>query len=497
MKIRRAGSPSVVVLALLAVAVAACDRGSSANAPGSAGPPTDSYRYTPPGHVRSYPTNYPTIQGWINAGNTAAIRAHGWDIWQSITTLTPYNRPVWQTWFSGHELFDSVGFTQVFARSKHGVVQFGVRRDAMHASLLPTSKMEGIPFDPAERVFAFNRFTLSTATFIWKNKLNRAQTLADTNAAFTKNGTPLVSRAILTSADSTDPASFVLKPVYQFISGHEVTAVPYWNGDDTSATTVPPNPIASTWRQAVAVDPTGKLNPGDSIRLPINNEGYKWCKIVPLSAFYWQRITVEDSIHFSQFGAANGDFIGVANDTSWQAVLNAVRPGNIGLLVAMHVTGKEIPNWTWQSFWWGDNPNDSLFGADRPATIPPPWNHYNMTVAYSMLTPSNGSNIAYNPYLETSLSGTLPATGPWTGVTSNCMSCHRRAAVGFVDTSSRFFASYGPDLQVYPYDTSVFIVPGPGGTQVPLLKTDFLWSVALRAGGTFTAPSAAPGKKRK
>jgi hypothetical protein len=166
------------------------------------------------------------------------------------------------------------------------------------------------------------------------------------------------------------------------------------------------------------------------------------------------------------------------------------------LLVAMHVTGKEIPNWTWQSFWWGDNPNDSLFGADRPATIPPPWNHYNMTVAYSMLTPSQGSNIAYNPYLETSLSGTLPATGPWTGVTSNCMSCHRRAAVGYVG-ASRFFASYGPDLQVYPYDTSVFIVPGPGGTQVPLLKTDFLWSLALRPSGPVTAPSAVAAKKRK
>jgi hypothetical protein len=338
--------------------------------------------------------------------------------------------------------------------------------------------------------------------FIWKNKLNFAQTLADTNAAFTKNNVPLVSRAILTSKDSTDSSSFVLKPVYQFISGTEVTPVPYWNGDSSAATTDSANPIASTWRQAVAVDPTGKLHPGDSVYLPVNNEGYKWCKVVPLSAFYWQRITAEDSIHFTRFGAENGDFIGLANDTSFQAVMQAVRPGNIGLLMAMHVTGKEIPNWTWQSFWWGYDPNDPQFGHDRPKTIPAPWNHYNMTVAYQMLTPQGGLDVAFNPYLETSLSGTIPNEGKqppdsisWTGVTSNCMACHRRASVGYAASGQPVGALYGPDMQVNAGDSVIFIVPGPGGTRLPLLKTDFLWSVAIRAAGTVT-PSKERAKRR-
>jgi hypothetical protein len=490
---RRAGLPAVVVLSLSVVAVAACDRGSAAMPPISeaAGVLADSYRYVPAPPVRTYPSTNATIQRWISNANTKAIRSHGWDIWQSITSATSYNRPVWQTWYSGHELFEETNETHVLARAKHGVVQFGIRRNAMHPSTIAARSANGIPFDPAERVFAFNRFTASTAQFIWKNKLNYAQTLADTNAAFTRNNTPLVSRAILTSKDSTDSSSFVLKPVYQFISGREVTAVPYWNGDSSAATTDSANPIASTWRQAVAVDPTGKLQPGDSILLPVNDEGYKWCKVVPLSAFYWQRITVEDSINFSQFGAANGDFIGVANDTSWQAVLQAVRPGNIGLLMAMHTTGKEIPNWTWQSFWWGQNPNDPQFGADRPKTIPPPWNHYNMTVAYAMLTPSGGSNIAYNPYLESSLAGTIPNEGKqppsmisWTGVTTNCMACHRRASVGYTAGGQPVGALYGPDMQVNAGDSVIFIVPGPDSTKVPLLKTDFLWSVAIRAAGT-------------
>lgn len=502
MKMRRAGTPSVVVLALSVGAVVACDRGSASTPPASeaAGAVAASYPYVPPPRVRTYPSSYRTIQNWIDNGNVKAIRFHGWDVWQSITSPTAYSRPVWQTWPSGHELFEETGETHLFARAKHGVVQFGVRRDAAHASLTPAVGPNGLPVDTAERIFAFNRFTQSTAEFIWNKKLNRAQTLADTNAALTRRGTPLAVRAIITSKDSTDSSSFVLKPVYQFISGTEVTAVPYWNGDSSAATTDSANPIASTWRQAVAVDPTGRLQPGDSIRLPVNNEGYKWCKVVPLSAFYWQRITAQDSIHFSQFGAANGDFIGVANDTSWQAVLNAVRPGNIGLLMAMHVTGKEIPNWTWQSFWWAYNPNDPQFGADRPKTIPAPWSHYNMTVAYSMLTPKGDSNVAYNPYLESSLAGEIPNGTkkpiPWTGVRTNCMACHRRAAVGYYDTTA-YGALYGPDMQIDPGDSVVFIAyrkgkSGRDSIAVPLLKTDFLWSVAIRAGGKFKAPPAKP-----
>ena len=516
MKSRRAGNSSVVVLALsvAVVVIAACSTGSampSADPSHNPGAPADSYVYVAPSKVRSFPTNNATIQQWISSNNDVAIRNHGWDIWQSITAATKYNQmPVWQTWFSGYEVFEDTSQTTLFARSKHGVVQFGVRRNAAHPSMVLAKRMNGLPYDHGERVFAFNRFTISTAQFIYRNGLNEAQTLQDTNAAFTKRGIALASRAILTSPDSTDYASVVLKPVYQFISGTEVSAVPYWFGDSSKATTDSANPIASTWRQAVAVDPTGRLKPGDSVYLPVNNEGYKWCKVVPLSAFYWIRITKEDSINFTQFGASNGDFIGVANDTSFQAVIQAVRPGNIGLLMAMHVTGKEIPNWTWQSYWWAINPQDSQYGADRPPSIPAPWNHYNMTVAYYMMRNNGRQNIAYNPYLETSLSGCIPKTGKmrdstpargcqskdsiyWTGVTTNCMACHRRASVAFYKDPTRrdsvegTGALYGPDMQVNAGDTIVFKQKVPGlPNRVPLLMTDFLWSVAIRARGTPT-----------
>ena len=500
-----ASARAAVIFVIGSAAIAACDRAgphnSAVNQSGAAvdGVLPDSYKYTPPPRVGTYPSSYPVIQSWINAGNMKAIRAHGWDIWQSINTGTPYQRPAWQTWYSGHEIFEAAGAAGIAARPRNGVMRFAIPRAGARAAEGRPDRTGPIPFDPAERVFAFNRFTLSTAVYIWKAGFNDAQTLVDTNDALTRHNVSLADRGILVSSDSTDPASFVLKPVYQFISGSPIPAVPYWAGDASAFTTDSANPIPMTWRQAVAVDPTGKLQPGDSVFMPVNKEPARWIHVVPLSAFYWIRITKQDSAHFTKFGAVNNDFIGASNDTSADSVYKAVRVGNIGLMMAMHVTGKEIPNWTWQSFWWAYDPNDPQFGADRPKTIPAPWNHYDMTVAYSMTMPNGDSLIAYNPYLETSLFGKIPnGSNPrdslsWTGVTTNCMSCHRRAAVMYTAAGDTLIAPpYGNDMNIEPGNPVVFTQPD-GNRRVPVLKTDFLWSVALRAKppGTRATASAA------
>ena len=184
--------------------------------------------------------------------------------------------------------------------------------------------------------------------------------------------------------------------------------MPYWAGYDslhsTPDTTKLPHAPPRFWKQAVAVDPTGKLQPGDSVFLPFNKQPATWLKIVPLSQFYHVTVSAADSVNLTQFGSLNGDDLGFGSDTTPNGVLAAARPGNIGLMMAMHVTGKEIANGTWQSYWWSPNQNDSL-GTDRPATIKAPWNNYVMTTAYSMLTTANQPNVAFNPYLETSLAG--------------------------------------------------------------------------------------------
>ena len=498
-------SPRAAALVVLASAITlACDRSASKSADVvQSGSTLDdtigaSYRYAPPPPVGSYPSSYATIQAWINSGNTTAIRAHGWDIWASITSTTPDRMPTWQTWYSGQEIFPPASQQAGIARPRNGIIQFKAMRQEAETSAMPAA--DTIRENRAERVFAFNRFTKSTAEFIWNNRLNKGNRLRDTSLGFSKARTPLALREVLTSKDSTDSLSFVLKPVFQFIRDTGVTAVPYWAGDSSAVTTDSANPIAKTWKQAVAVSPSGKYKPGDSVQMSVNGQPPRYIKVVPLSAFYHVRITVQDSVNFTQFGAVNGDLIGLSNDTSKDSVLAAVRPGNYGLLMAMHVTGKEIPNWTWQSFWWAYNPDDPQYGADRPKSIPAPWNHYNMTVAYSMLQPNGQQLIAYNPYLETSLGGSYPKALPpsrdsvsWTGVTTNCMSCHRRAAIGY-SRGSIVSPPYGNDMQINPGDSLVFSQPdaqSPGRVQT--VKTDFLWSIVVRA----SVPTVSPLVKRK
>ncbi len=481
-----------LVIPLTLVAVLAFVYGAAASANAREAVVQAPSVYVPPPPVRTYPTTNARIQAWVARDAMDSIRAHGWDIWQSITSRTATGRPVWQTWYSGHELFEMTGQTRMLARADaRGMVRFHPL--ALPPGHRPTPMMaavNGIPYDAAERTFAFNRFSQTTAQFVWNKRLNNGNTLRDTLLAMVAKGLPIAQREVLTSADSTDAQSFVLKPVFQFISSTEVTAVPVWTGYDTASTYTPGNPVPSRWRHAIAVDPTGKYKLGDSITMVINNEPPVKLPVVPLNQFYYIKITKADSASFTTFGAVNGDFIGTANDTSAQAVYMAVRPGSIGLLMAMHVTGKEIPNWTWQSYWWTLNPSDSM-GYDRPKSIPAPWNHYDMTVAYAMVHADGSQWIAFNPYLETNLGGLVPTgangadTVAWTGVTTNCMSCHRRASIGWATVGQNIIPTgppYGPDMNIAAGDSVVFTQPVPGVPgRVPLLKTDFLWSVAIRA----------------
>lgn len=462
------------------------------------------HHYVDPKPVGSYPASEGRINGWIAAGQTDSIRAHGWDLWQSMTAMVDDTTPTWQTFYSGHELFSAARPT---ATSRPAAFRIPIERPRQFNHLRFIRRGDRrlratIPVDTFERVFSFNRFSRSTANYVWDKALNKVNTLFEYDVKFDIENGPIASREVLTSADSTDPLSIVTKPVFEFIRGDTVSAIPYWRGytsADTRGDTLHPPP--RFWKQAVAVDPTGAHQPGDSVFMaPNDSVPPAWLKVVPLSAFYYVKVTAEDSANLSGFGAdSSGDDMGFNADTA--DVRAAARPGNYALMVAMHVTGKEIPNWTWQSFWWSPVPNDSL-GNDRPSSILAPWNNYVMTTAYAMLTPSGQPNIAFSPYLETSLAGNTETGMPWTGVITNCMSCHRRAAVGYGwdpvgDTVVASAPLYGPAANVDPGDSTIFnipIAPAPGlwGT----VKTDFLWSVTLRA-GLFQSINTGAAKARR
>ncbi len=460
---------------LVSIALGSCADAPPVAAPGS------SDNYTDPPEVDSYPSAQPIIQKWIDDMDLTKIRSHAWDIWASITSDSSQEGfPVWETWYSGYEVFVLAANTE--GRARRSFRDFEAPHQSIHAAL-----ETGIPIDQPERMTSFNRYTRSLADQIVLHKYNLKSTLENINASWTSK-TPIEDRKILTSTGPVDPTQISLKPVFQFISSQEPTAVPYWAGVAPQYTTDLANPEPHTWRQAVVVDPSGKLRPGSTYSMSFNSEPSRELPVVSLEDFYSIKLTQSDADAFTShsFGFGSGDDVGKANLTSKAALQEVVKEGNLALLTAMHVTSKEIPNWTWQTFWWSFDPQDALYGRGRPKSVQGAWAHYNMRTAYFMVQPPGkpgGEPLhSFNPYLETNLKGTVP--GPiskssdgseapleiaWTGPSTNCMSCHRMA--GYKTQG------YQPDGFLSPADPALF---GDG------TKTDFLWSIPLRA---YTPPT--------
>lgn len=431
-----------------------------------------------PPAVGTYPAASARIEGWIANQQVDSIRAHAWDVWASITSPSGHGRlPVWETWYSGHEVYEmQPSLTSGTARKAWR--DFERPQQFHHVAHTGRLRAGHIPIDRAEAITSFNRYTRALAEFVWNHRYNDAAVLNAINARFDSLNTPTAQRQITLSRDSVDASEIALKPVFQFIAGDSASAIPYWAGDSTTASTDPTNPTPDTWKQGVVVDPTGKLQPGTKVWMSVNGQAPDSLVVVPLNTFYYIRLTAADSANYSDFAKTSGDDVGQGNRGDSVDVAAMVRPGNIALLVAMHVTTKEIPNWTWQTFWWSPDAGDSTHVVGRPASVRGVWRNYLMNVAYSMVNPPNTAdgtpNISFNPYLETNLSGSFVndqgQTVNWTGVTTNCMTCHRMATWGNLAQGSGQFptgADYRNNGQVNPGDTAL----------AGFTKLDFLWSV--------------------
>lgn len=461
--------PLALILSLALTACAGGERPAEANLGVE-----EIRQYVDPPAVGSYPATEARINGWIDAGQQDSIRAHGWDLWESITTTTASGLPVWETWYSGYEVFTYTPMPPL-PLERRAFRDFEVPEQHVKPGL----EADTIPFDPREEVTAFNRFTESTAHYIWDNRLNRGDLLDDSLQALLAAGTPIAELQVMVSPDSTDERSIVLKPVFQFISGDSASLVPYWAGNVQGETVTDTlNPIVRRWLQGVWVDPTGQLQPGETRigALPFG-EPAPWPVVAIDEAFFHITLDSADAAAFSQYALISGDDVGTIDSTGIRNLADAVQPGAVALLMAMHLTGKEIPNWTWHTYWWSPEPDAAPYGDDRPSSITAPWDHYVQDAVYSMTDPQTGAaNVVWNPYLESNLNGWFPDTLTagdslqWYGPQTNCMSCHRMASRS--QKSGLAAPGYVPAMMVDPGD-SIFSES---------LKTDFLWSLAGRAG---------------
>lgn len=352
------------------------------------------YRPIPPGF--DFPADQQALLKYRDAVDVAAIRKHAWMVWAGLTSQPAYSEAAaFETWYAMPRAYDPNpgsgprGLRENFATPR----QFSVHAD-----------------NPGESRLSQILFNREAFDYIRNNRMYLSQTIASLNAKFDADHTPPELRTV-----PPFPVSAVaIKTVWWPVRGMGLSPVPVWDND-------PANPVdsgfgdttdkrgngADTWKRVVAVVPPGTRMP-DNARATMNFNGVARpdSHAVPLSDFYHFKITPQilkaiDDAKISEFGD--------------------VQVGDYAVLVAMHVSTRETPDWVWSTFWWHDRPDQGRFAQNRPIEVTGVWQHYLMDATLSMDTPreQDGSpKIVYNPYVEGKFAN---------GVLSNCMSCHNRS----------------------------------------------------------------------
>jgi hypothetical protein len=369
-----------------------------------------------------FPAPAKTLLDALKAGDEAKLRTHAWMVFAGLTQPAhpddPASEALWETWYRADEVFS--------ARAALQGERTLQRKLTVPRQFLPHGKgaqLQAVGESQLARLL-FNR---ELRDHTRQNRLYLADTLATINRGWTAE-TPVVDRKV----KDYPTKAMSLKTVWMRVKKQEVTGLPIWD-EQSPVINAPEQP--PPWKRAVAVDPTREIIPtGEKKDVVLIRQGRKVSfpssSVVPLNAFY----------HFALPAAEGGDYM---------------------VLVAMHYTTKEIPNWVWATFWWHDQPDAGRFANNRPpATIlRQPWRNYLMDVSYDMdipKEPNDTPNAVFNPYLEARFAD---------GVNSNCMTCHARAVWSPEEPQPGFLpvarGAPAPDAPIFKKGT----------------KADFLWSL--------------------
>jgi hypothetical protein len=429
----------------------------------------------------NFPESEATIVNWVqevgNATPEAAsafesLHTHGWGIWTALTLETAQvdtgqKLRVFETWYTPQEV-DTVPAAKSGAAfptaSRHrspfaGFAQF-------HHGIDVRDHAAGGPNEGSETVFGYVKFDpTATAHVVQEQLLSKAA----------------LNQLMLGGAQQIPvfpSTSITLKSAFQLITAQTLVQGRYyrlnvWTGPPKTPQAWGP----SQWPGVVWIDVLGGGSGAGQVDLTASLDGSSRTDetTYPVSSMINHRISVLEATEFNNnqpgSGAVEGDY---------------------AVLVAMHVAGREIARWTWQTFWWTPTPDDPQLpssvdiAALRPAQLTGAARNYAMALGYDMSTPGQpnvgGQNsgraiYTYNPYLEARFAtGNLPdSTAGYdpngqpaannVGVACNCMSCHIRANYnpGNLATAPRYAGARYTDMDD----------PQFAGT----LQVDLLWSL--------------------
>lgn len=413
-----------------------------------------------------FPEDSTVIYGWLNSMDTVSIYKHAWGIWAGLTSNSgeKYNGEallIYETWLGTAEVSTLIknGVTDCQQMTKTGRTQVRIPRQRAHsARLMSLTSTVDTNANVVETV-AYNPEAVCHTT---QNKLYKTSVLS----SYAKPGKIGSIPEFPVNAITTKPVYYIGEQVDNLIR------VPSWQGPPSPNRNYP----SSDWNSYVYVDVKNgqaankiavpapdKPTPAQVAAATCNLNDFIYFKLDSTAAKYFN----------TQYGKKKG-----------------VKAGALALLVAMHVTSKEISNWTWQTFWWTPNPEQPSFPSNataaslRPAELKGAARHYAVATAYNMVWPNQPlvggtnkgvkPNFAYNPYLEPGLGdiesaaymNQLDTAYHW-GVQSNCMTCHALAFYKPGASAANQPAPYSADQYISMADT----------IYLNKVQVDFAWSI--------------------
>jgi hypothetical protein len=418
-----------------------------------------------------HPTSFPnwfefenprTINRWIDDRNVRAMTFHSWKLWAALSSLTKENfrggsAPVFMTWWPQEDTFSAPSSN---SNARAEAIGPGIRFSRPH---VPTNRFAPASAHPAAAATPLPGSTNPVTVTVQYDNDIYAQVQANqyysptvlNNINNSWGNTPLAQQNLQNFPDT----SVAIKPTYLFAYANQATQVQYWTGAVNSTT--PETPQYGSWTDWMWVVPPN-VDPATFKRQ--QNDGHE---VVSVNDFYHFPLTPAD------FTASNDPLNGAVVFPNNPLTDSGFAPGDFAILVAMHVASREVPSWTWQTFWWTiDTP-----AIPKPidARIQAPFNHYQTAVAYSFTqdglnTPSSLPTLCFNPYLETGFGNSTFVYPGQLGIESTCISCHRAAVWPAIAPASAPSGSVNPG-----YVSNGIINPGDPYLFSGQTKTDFLW----------------------
>ena len=436
-----------------------------------------------------FPESEDTIIGWTKSNNQKAMNLHAWGIWTALTqisdqTFDGQKLRTFETWYDPSDLMSTgVGPAAVPTKIRQPR-RLQVPRQFEHGGVRSLAATAGVHGD--QTILAFVKYDPSGSDHILKNNLFSAAQL-----------TTLLNTDHKASVPDFPTTSVSLKPVFETLPASKLVNGRYFQ---LSSWPGPPPLVFNQSDQLWHSKPFPQSAWGQCIWIDIQDAGRKpgtmvdkTCAANGSSRTDGNTYGVDQFIHF-QLTKADADLAN-AEAKKLQPAAAAVAAGDYAVLVAMHVTSREITRWTWQTFWWTYDPqkpaapSSPAIAADRPPQLMGAARNYAHCVAYEEVSPpqpaSGGSNTGesvycYNPYLEapfspailsdsqpgmTKRNGQSVKTANDVGVQTNCMSCHEQA-------------NYNPNnVATAPNYTGDRYVDLTGPAFQGVLKVDFLWSI--------------------